>query len=161
MFIRREQECGPFLGFIIREDRDALILVIEAPKTPAKPPTPYSGPTPQQGIPVKSLVGIHSGASVGGALIPTPHRRRGMKYAAPFDLCCHDAVRPAVIDTAECCVSLAHRLRPHRRWHRCSPQPAARTREPPWSARGSAGTDPVVGGFADPLPAPSSTADRQ
>jgi hypothetical protein len=39
MFVRREQECGPFLGFIIREDRDALILVIEAPKTPAKPPT--------------------------------------------------------------------------------------------------------------------------
>jgi site-specific recombinase XerC len=43
-------------------------------------------------------------------------------------------VRPAVIDTAEWCVSLARRLRPHRRSRRCSPQPAARTREPPWSA---------------------------
>lgn len=83
MFVRREQECCPFLGFIIREDRDALILVIEAPKTPAKPPTPYSGPTPQQGIPVKSLVGIHSGASVGGELIPTPHRRAGCNTPLP------------------------------------------------------------------------------
>jgi hypothetical protein len=32
MFVRREQECCPFLGFTIREDRDALILVIEAPE---------------------------------------------------------------------------------------------------------------------------------
>jgi hypothetical protein len=31
-FVRREQECCPFLGFTIREDRDALILVIEAPQ---------------------------------------------------------------------------------------------------------------------------------
>ncbi len=85
MFVRREQECGPFLGFIIREDRDALILVIEAPKTPAKPPTPYSGPTPQQGIPVKSLVGIHSGASVGGDTSP-PARdeiRRSLRSLLP------------------------------------------------------------------------------
>ena len=33
MFVRREQECCPFLGFTIREDRDARsILVIEAPE---------------------------------------------------------------------------------------------------------------------------------
>ena len=32
MFVRREQECCPFLGFTIREDRDAVILVIDAPE---------------------------------------------------------------------------------------------------------------------------------
>lgn len=32
MVVRREQECCPFLGFTIREDRDTLNLVIEAPE---------------------------------------------------------------------------------------------------------------------------------
>jgi hypothetical protein len=31
-FVRREHECCPFLDFTIQEDRDALILVIEAPE---------------------------------------------------------------------------------------------------------------------------------
>ena len=49
------------LGFIIREDRDALILVIEAPKTPAKPPTPYLAPDRQQGAGGRTKLGERSG----------------------------------------------------------------------------------------------------
>ncbi|ODQ85122.1 hypothetical protein [Mycolicibacterium holsaticum] len=31
-FVRRERECCPFLGFAVREDRDAVIVRIEAPE---------------------------------------------------------------------------------------------------------------------------------
>jgi hypothetical protein len=54
MFVRREQESCPFLGFTIQEDKDALILVIDAPENASEAADALFGtPTPQQGIPVK------------------------------------------------------------------------------------------------------------
>ncbi|WP_454561591.1 hypothetical protein [Mycobacterium haemophilum] len=49
-FVRREQECCPFIDFTIQSAEKAVILVIEAPQSAGEVADALFAPTPQQGL---------------------------------------------------------------------------------------------------------------